>query len=415
MKFVNRLRRGRHVKRITGRAAPALLAFALLSTPMADAYAGERDKSFIYGDALSAQALDVTEVAASQEEEISISDLSPAAQQFLLTAQLAQADEDANDPIEGFNRAMFAFNEGFYDVIMRPVSSAYNVLPSNIRLMINSFLANLSAPIIFINDVLQGEAERAFTTLRRFVLNSTVGMAGLVDVASSVGLERHNEDFGQTLAVWGVDEGFYLVLPILGPSNPRDAIGRFIVDPLIDPVNRQLDDTGNENWIWGRYAISAVDQFAAIKDELDQIKKTSVDYYAAIRSLYRQKRKAEISNGEEMDLPPIPDFEFGKHGDEDHIDPAVGGNEDVLTEEEQLSLREFEEESEEKILENPFEAQFVPALGVREIADHEDAIRPSPRKPAEHDWTVKTVTPDVQDDALVAEASWEPVIISTSR
>ncbi len=389
------LKRGLPKKQWMGRLVSALFACVLVSAPLTDAFAKSLEVNTIQADIERAR-------------EIADANLSPAATRFLLTAQLAQAEEDMNDPLEGFNRGVFSFNEGFYNVVMRPVSSAYNFLPSNIRMMIGSFLANLSAPLIFINDVLQGEMERALTTAGRFMINSSFGFAGVADVASSMGFAEHNEDFGQTLAVWGVGEGFYLVLPVLGPSSPRDGIGRFIIDPWIDPVNYRLDETGNDEWIYARFGLSAVEKFAAVKDELDQIKKTSIDYYAAVRSLYRQKRKAEISNGDEMDLPPIPDFEFGDFPDGfDQPEPALGGNDAPVTKEDQLSLRKFNRESEERILENPFEPQFVPAVSAREIADRNDALRPAPRKPAEFDWTTAATAND--GDTLVAELSWEAV------
>lgn len=387
------LKRGLLKKHWMDRLAPALFVCALVSAPVGEAFAKPGT-----GDPVRADFERTLEIAEA--------DLSPAAQQFLLTAQLAQAEEDLNDPIEGFNRGVFSFNEGFYNVVMRPVSSAYNFLPSNIRMMIGSFLANLSGPLIFINDVLQGEMERALTTAGRFVINSSFGFAGVADVATSMGLEEHDEDFGQTLAVWGVGEGFYLVLPILGPSSPRDGIGRFIVDPWMDPVNYRLDETGNDEWIYARMGLSAVEEFAAVKDELDQIKKTSIDYYAAVRSLYRQKRKTEISNGEEMDLPPIPDFEFGDDGF-DEPEPTLGGNDNPVSESDQLSLREFYRESEDRIIENPFESQFVPALSAREIADRNDAFRPAPRKPAEFDWI--TVATANDGNTLIAELSWDAI------
>ncbi len=378
------LKRGLPMKHWMGRLVPALFACALVSVPLTGAFA---------------KPVETKPLAV----EIAGMDSPPVAKKFLLTAQLAQAEDDQNDPLEGFNRAIFSFNEGFYDVVMRPVAGVYNAMPSHIRYMINSFLSNLRAPLVFINDVLQGEFERAMTTVGRFAMNSTIGFAGIVDVASSAGFEEHDEDFGQTLAFWGVGEGFYLVLPVLGPSNPRDAIGRFVVDPWIDPVNYRLDETGNDEWIWARFGVSAVDQFAAVTDELDQIKKTSIDYYAAVRSLYRQKRKAEISNGEEMDLPPIPDFEFGDFPGYDEPEPALGGNGDSVTEDDQLSLREFDQKTDDKIIENPFEAQFVPAVSAREVADGDDAFRPAPRKPAEFD-SVAT-----EDAPMMAEMSWEAV------
>jgi len=381
-----------------GRLTPALFACALVSAPLSAALAKPAGS-------------DSDPVEVERAMEIAAADLTPAAEKFLMTAQLAQAADDQNDPLESFNRVVFSFNEGFYDVVMRPVSSAYNVLPGGLRMMIDSFLSNLSAPVVFINDVLQGEIERAMTTAGRFVVNSTFGFGGVADVASSMGLEEHDEDFGQTLATWGVGEGFYLVVPILGPSSPRDAIGRFVVDPLIDPVNINLDDAGDEGWIYGRTAASAIVQFAAVKDELDQIKKTSIDYYAAVRSLYRQKRKVEISNGEETDLPPIPDFEFGDFPGFDEPEPALGGADEVETDDDQLSLRALERDTEDKILQNPFEAHFVPAMSARSVADRGDAMVPAPRKPVEFDWVAVDA-----GSSQVAELSWEAVAFrSASR
>ncbi|MFQ5765701.1 MAG: MlaA family lipoprotein, partial [Rhodospirillales bacterium] len=124
------------------------------------------------------------------------------------------------------------------------------------------------------------------------------------------GVERHDEDFGQTLAVYGVEEGFYLVLPIFGPSNPRDAIGKLGADSYLDPLGLWLDNTDRDEIRYTLAGARGIDQYANIVDELDQVKKTSVDYYAAVRSLYRQKRKTEIHNGSILELPPIPDLSY---------------------------------------------------------------------------------------------------------
>ena len=155
-----------------------------------------------------------------------------------------------------------------------------------------------------------GELNRALTTFGRAFINTTVGMGGIADVASEMGIERHDEDFGQTLGVYGVGEGFYLVLPIFGPSNPRDAIGKLVVDNYFDPIGLWLDNTDQDEVIYALAAAKGIDEYAGIVDELNQVKKTSVDYYAAVRSLYRQKRKAEINNGSILELPPIPDLSY---------------------------------------------------------------------------------------------------------
>jgi len=128
-------------------------------------------------------------------------------------------------------------------------------------------------------------------------------------VGAKLDLPKHSEDLGQTLAVWGVGEGFYLVLPVFGPSNPRDGIGR-LVDGYFDPLNLWATNTEREYITYSRMGVTAVSVYTHLRDELDDVKKTSVDYYATIRSLYRQKRASEIRNGAEGKLPPIPDLGF---------------------------------------------------------------------------------------------------------
>lgn len=222
----------------------------------------------------------------------------------------AEEVNDVNDPIEPVNRFIFGFNEFFYAILLRPVSKLYNVLPQPVREAVSNVLDNVSSPVVLANDVLQGEVKRALQTTGRFLINSTAGLAGLFDVAEKIGIPEHDEDFGQTLGVWGVGEGFYLVLPLLGPSSPRDAVGKLVVDPFFDPLGLWLNNTDRDEIAWGLVGARAIDEYAGLVDELDQIKKTSIDYYAAIRSMYRQKRESEIKNGEDVDLPPIPDLGF---------------------------------------------------------------------------------------------------------
>ncbi len=257
--------------------------------------------------------------------------------EYIVSYQLAQAEEDVNDPLEGFNRTMFAFNELIYNGVLGPVADVYNELPAEARTMVSSFFSNLKEPLVFINDLLQGEIERAMNTFTRFALNSTFGFAGVADVATPFGIPGHDEDFGQTLAVWGVDDGPYLVLPILGPSNPRDAIGQYGVDTLINPVNIYLDNHDEEDLIFIRSGIAGFTDFAAVRGELIALEKGSFDFYAAVRSLYRQRRAAEISNGESTDLPAIPDFEFGDFPGIDDPDSGLGTTTPVSEPGEQLS------------------------------------------------------------------------------
>ncbi len=235
----------------------------------------------------------------------------------------AEAENDVNDPLEPINRGIFAFNEFFLEWVLGPISGVYkDFVPDPVRKSVGNILHLVASPIILGNDLLQAEWERAWITTRRTVVNATIGVAGTFDVAETLGLPRHTEDFGQTLAVWGVGEGFYLVIPFFGPSNPRDAIGK-LVDGFGHPLTRWASNTDREEIIYGLFSASAVHEYSEIKDELDQIRKTSIDYYAAIRSMFRQKRAAEIRNGAEVDLPPIPDLGFDI--DVDEIDKPSAG------------------------------------------------------------------------------------------
>ncbi len=235
------------------------------------------------------------------------------AQVELAQVELAQAveEDDVKDPLETINRGIFAFNEVFLEWVLGPISGAYkDLFPDPVRESVGNILHLVASPIILANDLLQAEWERAWITTQRTVVNATVGVAGTFDVAETLlGLPRHNEDFGQTLAVWGMGEGFYLVIPFFGPSNPRDAIGKF-VDGYFHPLTRWADNTDREEITYGLFSATGVHDYSEVKDELDQIRKTSIDYYAAIRSMFRQRRAAEIRNGAEVDLPPIPDLGF---------------------------------------------------------------------------------------------------------
>ena len=228
--------------------------------------------------------------------------------------QFAQAmadPDDVNDPLEPLNRGIFAFNEAFLQYVLGPVARAYKEnLPEPVRTAVNNVLSNLASPVYFANELLQGKPDKAMEVFGRFLLNTTAGMGGIRDVAADHGWERRKEDFGQTLGVWGVGEGFYLVIPIFGPSNPRDAIGKLVVDSYLDPFGMWADNTDREYAIYSRTVVDGVDIYAGIMDELDEIRKTSIDYYAAVRSMYRQRRQAEIRDGRPGDLPPIPDISY---------------------------------------------------------------------------------------------------------
>jgi phospholipid-binding lipoprotein MlaA len=218
---------------------------------------------------------------------------------LLLAASAAGCATDPsgqNDPYEHTNRSIFSFDEDVDHAVARPVAVFYNhAVPAPARDGVHNFLSNLDSPVIFGNDVLQGEATRAGQTFSRAVVNTTLGIGGLVDVAAKLGLPGHEEDFGQTLGVWGVGEGPYLVLPLAGPSNPRDVAG-IGGDYALDPFT-YLKWNNSTLYSLIRGGAEIIDVRARNVDTLDQIERTSVDLYATTRSLYRQHRNAEIRNG----------------------------------------------------------------------------------------------------------------------
>jgi len=219
--------------------------------------------------------------------------------------------EDFNDPLEDTNRAIFDFNQVVDRNVLVPVAKAYRtVLPDPARDSLRDFLRNLRAPLIFANDALQGEFERAGQTFARFTLNSTLGVGGLLDVAGRWGeLPYHEDDLGLTFGVWGIPEGPYLVVPVLGPSTPRD-LGGQVAEGFGDPFNYIV--TGNPYtlyWIpFVRGGVAGIDQRSRYIETLADIERTSLDYYATIRSLYRQRRAALIRHEKEQNLPPPSSF-----------------------------------------------------------------------------------------------------------
>lgn len=207
--------------------------------------------------------------------------------------------EDDNDPLEIPNRFIFAFNQTLDVAIIRPIAVLYrDLVPEYLRQRVHLFLRNLSEPVTLANDLLQGDFDRAGTTADRFLLNSTGGVLGFWDVATDLGHPYHKEDFGQTLGVHGVGEGPYLVLPLLGPSNLRDATGK-VVDIFLDPFFYIARETDKEEWQFYRFLLDGLDFRTRNLETLDEIERDALDFYARLRSLYRQKRDAEIRNDAE--------------------------------------------------------------------------------------------------------------------
>jgi phospholipid-binding lipoprotein MlaA len=208
--------------------------------------------------------------------------------------------QEIADPIEPVNRVIFVFNDFLDRILFEPVAKGYNyVLPQVVRNSVQSFMRNLKSPLIVGNDLLQGKIGDAGTATARFLINSTVGVGGLVDVASSQGLKYKNADFGETLATWGVGSGFYVVLPILGPSSLRDAGGDF-ADTYADPVRLYAHNT-DRMWIYyTREVVEGLDDRSRLIRPIDDMRANSLDYYAAARSAWTQHRNSFI-NGESAD------------------------------------------------------------------------------------------------------------------
>lgn len=226
----------------------------------------------------------------------------------------AQAEyKRLNDPLEPTNRVIHGMNQRVDRVLIEPIAVTYGfIVPKPLRKIVTNVLRNAAEPLTFVNNVLQGKPERAGNTLTRFLTNSTLGAGGSIDVATDMGLERHVEDFGQTLAVWGVGEGPYLVLPFLGPSTLRDGIGR-IGEVYADPAALAIDRANVKGLSIARMGLTAIDARHRNLDTLRELEESSIDLYATMRSAYRQNRRSEVRDGapleEEEDFDIFDDFD----------------------------------------------------------------------------------------------------------
>lgn len=214
----------------------------------------------------------------------------------------APGDETFQDPFEDTNRSIFAFNQAVDRNVLVPVAEAYRtVVPPPAQQSLHDFLQNLNHPIIFANDVLQGQTTLAAQTFGRLVVNTTVGIGGMFDVASRIGIPYHTNDLGVTLATWGFDSGPYIVVPVLGPSNVRDLVGQ-VGDGFGDPGNYFAGQYNKFYAVLGRTVTEGIDTRSRNIESLADIERTSLDYYATIRSLYGQRRAAQIRH-EQANLP----------------------------------------------------------------------------------------------------------------
>jgi phospholipid-binding lipoprotein MlaA len=212
---------------------------------------------------------------------------------FSAQAQPQVVQDNVYDPLEPANRAVYEFNVYADRYMLKPVAQGYDyIMPKPVKTSVTNVLSNLNMPVVFVNSVLQGNPENAFSALWSFILNTTLGVLGIFDFAGeNTDLRVHSEDFGQTLGYWGVGEGPYLVVPLMGPSNIRDT-GAMVVDFYSDPYNQIKDD----RYVIARLGVQALDSRYRLLDTIDKINNSSLDPYAAFRSAYQQRRDAQITN-----------------------------------------------------------------------------------------------------------------------
>lgn len=206
------------------------------------------------------------------------------------------------DPFESYNRAMFSFNDTLDEYILEPVAEGYDaIMPSPAKTGVSNFFSNIGDIFVIINDILQFKFNQAIEDTSRFVFNSTIGLYGLIDVATPMGLPKHNEDLGQTLATWGVADGPYIVLPFFGPRTMRGTAG-FIVETAYDPINEIKDDNAR----YATFALRAVDTRYKLLKAGRIVDQAALDKYSFVRDAYLQLRKNLIYDGNPPEEENIP-------------------------------------------------------------------------------------------------------------
>ena len=208
---------------------------------------------------------------------------------------------DPEDPFESFNRAVYTFNDTLDKAILKPVAQGYNAaLPNPVNKGVSNFFSNLDDVVVVFNDLLQLKIGQALSDTARVFFNSTIGIFGLIDVASGMDLPKHDEDLGQSFGYWGIDTGPYLVIPFLGPSDIRDAVGR-VGDAYVDPLNDITPD-GTRN---GLLLLEGVDIRAGLLSASKVLKEAALDEYLFVRDAYLQRRENLVYDGD----PPKPSFD----------------------------------------------------------------------------------------------------------
>ena len=227
--------------------------------------------------------------------------------------QMQTEDGHAYDPLESVNRDIYGFNTYADENAIKPTAQVYHdYVPEPAQTGIHNVLQNLGTPVVMANEILQGDVTGAGTSMGRILLNSTVGLAGLLDAGAKAGLPAQDTNFGHTLATYGVGHGPYLVLPLIGPSTPRETVG-FGVDSFADPITFFIPVVASI----GKGAVDAIDERSRYLEQLDQLRRGSVDEYATIRSVYLQRLEANDRSG-------AGDTGGGTAEIPDYADPGTG-------------------------------------------------------------------------------------------
>jgi phospholipid-binding lipoprotein MlaA len=295
------------------------------------------------------------------------------------------ASEAHKDPLEGINRGIYKFNDVTDKAVLKPVAGAYKaVVPSPLRTGVNNFFGNLGTVVTAINDLLQFKFDKAFTDIGRVAINTTFGVAGLIDVASMDGIEQRNEDFGQTLGHWGVGTGPYLVLPFLGSSTVRDTAGLVVDTVAFDPIS-YIDEPSVRNSLRG---VKFLDKRAQLLPASDLLDDAALDPYAFMRDAYLQRRASQVQDGI---VPP----ELLKDDDSYNTSAPVSAEQSATLE--------------------PLPAPFNPDAATAEKTS--EAVAPQQAELAQPE-TAKTTETKVEElsaSATTESASAEPSTVDSSK
>jgi phospholipid-binding lipoprotein MlaA len=223
--------------------------------------------------------------------------------------------DPVNDPWEGYNRKVFAFNEGM-DKVVRPIAVGYDkITPDPVQRGVGNFFRNLDAPVTYVNQVLKGKFKQSASTIGRFLVNSTFGLFGFFDIASQMGIPFYNEDLGQTMATWGYENSRYMMIPFFGPSTFRDGTGR-LADSFYHPVGMAIHGYNR----WGLLIFRGIDTRARYLDQDEELN-SAYDPYALMRDVWMQNRRFQIYDGD----PPMLDYDLYLEDDFETQDSGTSG------------------------------------------------------------------------------------------